>query len=476
MGNPTLQKIENDLTLTSWSASNTPPIRIKFHQQNDGTNYYRLKCEANPPYTPSGFSTFYIYLGSTATTAQWVYTLDFTISMLRTASDSSLTFRDLFSTYNTTDVLLPKVYLESTTNPATGAWSTSAESQSLNIRLAKDKFGPSWNCPTWVDSAYSDATKPGVATLTQSDQKGVQSVSCIVFTAEAATATANATVDYYTVAITGGPTFKQTSRTFYLNLSNYPKLVGNVTVVFGVTDIRGQTTSYTRTLTIVPYTGLKLTSNDTHRQGGTGQTVILDFKGKWDGSPLVLSCTGVIAKEEGDTATYASLNPTITVSGTTFSYSSPWNGVTFDPQTAYTITATFTDTINTVTFTLPVPVGTPVMSIRDGRVGINNPSPDCALDVGGVIKMNNNRVFALISAVPEANLNNCTEPGFYIYMGSSATITNFPAGYNVAHPALVQVLGSGSLWVHVLYDLTDNDLYTRSTKGSWTSWKKATLT
>lgn len=484
MGNPQLRSIES---INLYNFASTPYVQIKWWQQHKGKRYYRLKLTEYSGFSPSGFPTTYLYLGSYETVPNYNYTASFAIESVKTSSLANTSFEALFTRYPADSTLRVMVALQSSTSPDFSSYETSTESRWFDINLKGDGFGPTWSCPTWIDEKYS--TVAGVRTLTGSNQKGVQSVSYIRFDIPVATGRYGTTVENYSITVTGvfshnlTPSHVSSVGSDYLSLNTYYKLVGDVTVTFTVTDSRGMTTSFTRTITIVPYKGLYLTANDTHRQGGTGSTVLLDFTGRWYGSPLALSCTGIKAYEEGSSTVYASLDPTVTVSGTSFSFSEPWSGITFDPDKAYKITATFTDTVKMVTLTLPIPVGTPVLSIRDKKVGVNNSSPSFALDVGGVIGQNGQAIMGFVKEIVDetssnsVDLNNYKTAGYYVYHTLVNDIYHFPNTTNANRVCVIEAVGHGSWVIQKLFylDNAETHIRTYNTYG-WTAWKKVTMT
>ena len=474
-----LINIADGIALTSFSTA--PAVKLKFHQDIEGARYYRLKCEASSTYSP-GFPTTYLYLGAVKTVPNYNYNATFTVQSVKDSSLSDTSFEALFTLFPDNAELRVGVKLQSSANTDfSGTVQESTESYLLSITLTGDDFGPAWTCPTWVDQKYS--TIAGVAALTGSDQKGLQGVSGIRFSLPVATARYGTALESYSIAVSGGyphtltPQHVSQVGTDLLSLTTYYKLVGDVTVIFTVTDSRGMSTVFTRTLTIVPYKQLYLTVNNTHRQGGTGSTVILDFAGRWQGEPLEdtdLTCTGIVAKEEGSSATFASLTPSLTISGNSFSYQATWSGVTFDPAKAYTVTATFKDTVKTVVLTFPIPVGTPVLSIRNAKVGVNNPSPFYALDVGGVIAQNGYPVMGyrgIIGDSLSADLNDCVETGLYVYKGGSADAYHFPNALDETAHILLKVYAAEGCRVQTLFDVSTGYEYSRAYDGSWTSWR-----
>lgn len=446
MANFNLQSC-SDILVSSFGSQQS--VTLKFYQPTPANKYYRLML------TASGVSPMFIYLGEFATTTQYVYTHTFRFSdtdNIKNGSLNSSSFEAYFRQYFT-DNANPQfsVVLQSSSNSSFSSYTSTADSRTLSIRLQDNlNFKPSWVSPTYLDLK---ASVTGVATLTNNDdQKGVQSVSELQITFTAASPKYGATNKTYSASIDGGFSVSYTAaqiqsnpvRTVYL--SNYPKLSGNLRITFSIEDSRGFVRSFTQRITIVPYTQIELTTNNTRRKSGEEMTVILDFAGKWHGSPLTLSCTQIVAYEEGSQTAFAALTaPTVTVSDNNFSYVAEWTGVQFDKEKAYTIKAEFTDTVLDINFELSIPVKTPVLAIRDKKVGINNPDPQSALDVVGTIQQNSLPVMGFMEEIGDdtnCNLNNYTQTGYYIYKGNSATVTNFP-NRNANVPLMLAVISTG---------------------------------
>lgn len=436
-------------------------VTLRFYQSDANYKYYRLKL------TATGIAPMYIYLGKYVTNPQYVYAHSFSFNdstQVYAEYSGGLhasSFEGYFTQYYP-DTRAPRfsVFLQSSTSSGFPSSSTteSTASRVLSIVLTGNNFSPAWVVPTYVDTKYS--TSPGIQALTESPYKGAQSVSDIAFTFENATPQYGATISKYTMniegAFVGSYTPPQIRTPKHLDLSLYPNLSGYVKVTFTVEDSRGFTRSFDSLVQIVPYSKIELTQNNTHRQGGTGQTIILDFVGQWHGSPLTLTCQGITAYEQGSTTPFATLTPAVTVTGNTFSYQDDWSGVSFDRSKAYTITAVFTDDVSTAELTLPIPVGTPVIAVRNQKVGINNANPQTELDVIGTIQQNGMPVLAYmgeIGTAEECNLNAYTNSGYYFYSGGSANVTAFPAGYTKTTKFFLLVLDMGNYKIQKTFDI-----------------------
>lgn len=476
MANPQFLSIENDgIKITN--LNNDVYVTINFHQQNRGTRYYRLRCfHKQGDFAPADFPVTYIYLGAYKTVSEYNYKVPFKII------NTFPSFQMLFETYNYTAWLRPTAELQSSTDPNFSTYETSSETHLIDIKISGASFEPTWLPPTWVDTLYD--TNVGVRTLTASSRKGVQGFSVICFDFTKATGKYNTTIDKYSINISGAFSASYTPGQIaaagwkvYLRLPDYKKLFGNINVSFSVEDSRGFVKTYSDYLTIIFYQQPSLTENNTHRQGGTGSTLILDLKGEWKGSPLTLSCESITAYEQGSDTPHAILTPEITVSGNDFVYTAPWAGISFDPKKSYTINAILNDTVQSVTISITVTVGIPVVAIRGNRVGINNPDPQSEFDVSGEIFQNGFPILAYRGELgadgENVDLNAVTTTGFYVYKANSQSVSNFPSSNS---PLILLVLNAGGYIIQKAWYMGVDWEYVRNKQASFTSWKKVTVT
>lgn len=486
MGNPQFLSVEDNIVITNFSGSTY--VRIKFWQQHEGSRYYRLRCfHRTGDYAPSDFPVTYIYLGSYSTSPAYQYTVSFKIQ------SASPSFQSLFERYNNLVTLSPSVELQSSASSSFNSYETSNEVQILNIQIKGSFFDPLWSRPTWEDEMYT--VSAGVRTLTGSPSKGVRGFSVIRFNIPQATALYNTTITKYNINVSGAFSASYTPQEmaaggwkFYLRLPSFPKLYGSVNVTFSVVDSRGSETSFSSFVQIVNYQKPYLTVNDTHRQGGTGSTLILNIKGEWNGSPLtdsMLTCDSITAYEQGSSTPLATLTPSLMISNKSFSYAATWDGVTFDSKKSYSISVVISDTVQTVTITFPVTVGIPVMAIRRDRVGVNNPDPQAALDVTGEIFQNGFPTLGYVGLIGDsdsANLNDYTDTGYYVYKaGDSREVSNFPEGNTNTHLLMMVISAKGyndyKYGVQKVWWPLTGDEYTRTFyANSFSAWKKVTVT
>ena len=112
--------------------------------------------------------------------------------------------------------------------------------------------------------------------------------------------------------------------------------------------------------------------------------------------------------------------------------------------------------MSTAELTLSIPVGTPVIAVRNQKVGINNANPQTELDVIGTIQQNGLPVLAYmgeIGTAEECNLDAYTNSGYYFYSGGSANVNHFPAGYTKTTNFFLLVLDMGNYKIQKTFDI-----------------------
>ena len=135
--NPQYLNIEENIVLTDFSQSAT--VKIQFHQDNEGVNYYRIKCMPDPVYSP-GLPVFYLYLNSYSTIAKWKYSVLFTVTAVKDENLNDTNFQSLFTQFPDNIVLRPKTILQSSKTANFSTVETSEENRLLDIRLSGDAF------------------------------------------------------------------------------------------------------------------------------------------------------------------------------------------------------------------------------------------------------------------------------------------------------------------------------------------------
>lgn len=479
--------------LKIFSMSGSHYFKIKFWQQNSNQKYYRLRCTPYESTTTVG----YFYLEQFNTVPNYIYTNYFRI-LNGQGSTADFTFDSYFSSRPDTDEVRYVVHLQSSSSASFSSYVEATEQYMLDIKLdnSAGNFSPTWTSPTWTDTRST----ANIRKITSTTSNGLQRVSNMRISLSAASGKYGATISKYYITIPGAYSRNYTPSNLPsyidLDLSTYKAINSNLNIDFKVEDSRGFSRVYKSTMKVYPYLPPSITVDNTHRQNGTGSTLILDFSGDWYGSPPLkdgsdnplMACNSIKAYEEGSSTVFATLNPTLTVSGKSFSYSSQtWTGVAFDSSKSYRIDYELTDGIKTVTESLTIPVGTPVIAIRKQKVGINLNDPANTLDVVGIIGQNGFPIMGYVEDIADTtvNLNNYRDTGIYVYSaGQGSTVTNFPNG-NTNTNLLLQVISAkrnagGNYYycgVQKAWYSTTGDEYTRTFDGStFQAWRKVTMT
>ena len=482
--------IEN-LNITNMGGSHN--FVIKFRQFVPGERYYRLRC--NPYGSPE--ENHYFYLQPFDTSSEWIYTHSFRI-LNGQGSTGDFDFAAYFSRRPDAHEVRYVVHLQSSTSSTSSYWTESSEQHILDINLddSYGNFSPVWAIPNWRDQRSTVNTRK----ITQYDTNGLQGVSLMKLSPSPAEGKYGATVDKYSIVIPGAFSRNYTvlPSNIELDLSTYKSINKDLQIEFSAEDSRGFVKTIRQTLRIYSYLPPAFTEDNTHRQNGTGKTIILDFEGSWygdpplnDGTNPLLTCNNVEAKEEGSSSVFSTFVPDLDISGNRFSFNGTWvdqndDPVEFDSNKSYTLTFNITDGIKTVQLTHSVAVGTPVIAIRKQKVGINFNDPVYTLDVVGTIGQNGFPVMGYIRDIADTtvNLNNYKDTGIYVYSaGQGSIVSNFP-NENTNTNLIMQVtsakrLANGNYYVFGVqkawYSTTGDEYVRTFDTGTFTAWKKVTM-
>ena len=241
---------------------------------------------------------------------------------------------------------------------------------------------------------------------------------------------------------------------------------GDYTVTTMITDSRGFRKIVQQTITVKAYSPPQIYGDSISRLYNAGSTAHLEFYGTY--SDLLVSGSHVnsvaasLRYRRVGTSTYTSLALTLTATDNShFAY----NGdlpITFDEGYAYDIKLYLNDALNNVVNAYTLPKATPVLALRDEKIGINNATPTCALDINGDVKINGN--ITSIGVVTTSSFNSLTTPGVYWFVDEDT------GGYY-----MVEVLAYGNtIFQRETYQTGTQTLcYIRSKIGSgnWTNWR-----
>lgn len=148
-----------------------------------------------------------------------------------------------------------------------------------------------------------------------------------------------------------------------------------------------------------------------------------------------------------------------------------------DSDYSYYVQFLVTDKLSSDTVTLTVPQGTPLLSFRRKKVGVNNRNPSGALDVVGAVMMNGFNVLGLVAALGNTeDFNSLTDGGIYTQaLNANASIDRH---YPKAVAGFLEVIASQSGYILQRYTAYDNSgVYVRTRyNNTWYAWKAITLT
>lgn len=311
-------------------------------------------------------------------------------------------------------------------------FSGSSQIGSTSTKKATVQTTAANSAPTFSGFTYKD-TNTTAAGVTGNNQILIQSVSTLQVTASAATAKNGATISSYSVSA-GGSTASSTTVTL-----NVGKIYtsGTVPIIVTAIDSRGYTSSATVNVTVIAYESIDITTATIRRVNEVENVTQITLEG--DITPVKVNNVNenTLRKlcyqyKRTDASSYSSLTDitsfaTFTDSGFTFT-SDEW--LSLDANYSWYVRLYVYDNLTSDTVTITVSQGTPLISFRRKKVGINKREPTQALDVDGNIAENGVLVLGY-SGVIETDFNNYKNGGVF-FAPTANGISNAPtngAGY-----------------------------------------------
>lgn len=332
------------------------------------------------------------------------------------------------------------------------------------IKTTSSTSAPTFTAFTFLDN---NSTTVGV---TGNNQLCIQSYSSLRVTCTAATAKNGARISKYRATI-GTKTVESTSTTISFGVITDS---GNLTLTVTAIDSRGYTKSVSKSITVIAYERIVINSWNIRRVNNVEETIQLSFDGSL--SPVSVSNVAknsfVRARYRYKRATATSYNSYATMSNV----KSNSSGFSFKDDAFIELPAAYpyhvqievSDKLDTYTATLYIDKGTPLVSFRSEKVGINTNDPQAALDVNGDIMMNGYNVQGFIKALDNTiNLNDVLTPGFY-YTPLGSTALNYPV-LNVV--GVLEVLQVANNFILQRYTSVDGRVYNRGKYNTtWHAW------
>jgi len=345
--------------------------------------------------------------------------------------------------------------------------------------------------PTFSGFTYSDSNASSVA-VTGNNKILVQGISTLKVVATAATAKNGATISSYSV-VAGSKTASSSTTTINVGtISN----TGTVPIIVTAIDSRGWTTVVTVNMTVIAYSRTDITDYMMRRINEVEDTTQVSISGTI--SPVKV---GGVNKntfkylnyryKKTNTSSYGSWNTLISQtsydSDSFIFESAEW--ISLDAEYSWHVEFNAGDSLSSDTVVLTIPQGTPLLSFRKKKVGVNKRNPVGALDVVGDVYHNGSKVdlAAMASSVsllqngsfsspyspPNfSDFNDMKKPGIYLFSTNSSVsgMSNYPigsAGYLLVFAP--NATGSyGVLQVYFPYD--SSSIYTRHWNWGSTTW------
>lgn len=307
-------------------------------------------------------------------------------------------------------------------------FSGSSQIGSTSTKTATVQTTAANSAPTFSGFTYKD-TNTTAAGVTGNNQILIQSVSTLQVTASAATAKNGATISSYSVSA-GGSTASSTTVTL-----NVGKIYtsGTVPIIVTAIDSRGYTSSATVNITVIAYESIDITTAIMRRVNEVEDVTQVTLEG--DITPVKVNNVNknTLRKlyyqyKRTDASAYSSLTDitsfaTFTDSGFTFT-SDEW--LSLDANYSWYVRFCVYDNLTGDTATITVSQGTPLISFRRKKVGINKREPTQALDVDGNIAANGVIVLGYAGHV-EGDFNNYKNGGIF-FAPTTSEISNAPPG------------------------------------------------
>lgn len=307
-------------------------------------------------------------------------------------------------------------------------FSGSSQIGSTSTKTATVQTTAANSAPTFSGFTYKD-TNTTAAGVTGNNQILIQSVSTLQVTASAATAKNGATISSYSVSA-GGSTASSTTVTL-----NVGKIYtsGTVPIIVTTIDSRGYTSSATVNITVIAYESIDITTAIMRRVNEVEDVTQVTLEG--DITPVKVNNVNknTLRKlyyqyKRTDASAYSSLTDitsfaTFTDSGFTFT-SDEW--LSLDANYSWYVRFCVYDNLTGDTATITVSQGTPLISFRRKKVGINKREPTQALDVDGNIAANGVIVLGYAGHV-EGDFNNYKNGGIF-FAPTTSGISNAPPG------------------------------------------------
>lgn len=334
------------------------------------------------------------------------------------------------------------------------------------------------SAPTFSNSAgftYQDGNT-STANVTGNNQLLIQGYSTLSVTAYAATAKNGASISKYEATINDTTV---SSSTTSMNLGAMNKS-GNLTLTVKAVDSRGYSVTVSKTIIVIAYSKIDISEGETvmRRVNEVEALTQVDFAASIskilvsnvNKNALVLLRYRYKKTSDSSYGSYTTITAQATATDTKITFESD-EFISLDPDYSYNVQFYVSDKVTSDTYVITLPQGTPLISKRRKKVGINNRNPARALDVTGEIGMNGFNVMGLVeAAIPdETDLNSVVEPGIYFRRTQADTANHYPT----TTFGMLEVFSCDTNVVIQRYTTRDSpfNMYMRSrVNGTWGAW------
>ncbi len=270
----------------------------------------------------------------------------------------------------------------STYSGSTQIGSTSSKTATVQTTAAN-------SAPTVSSFTFADSNSTTTA-ITGNNQLFIQGYSTLKVTPGSATAKNGASIASYTASCSGASASNTSGAAITVGSI---RSSGTVDVVLTITDSRGYTASVTQSVTVIAYAKPKLQDLSLRRTNDIEAEMRLEL----NGSISAITVGGVQKNSllyvryrykltsAANYGSYTDILPSVTRSGTSFSYSNP-ELCNLDSNSSYNFHLQIRDVLDSqssLDLYYVIPQGTPLVALRKGMVGINTPTPAAALHVVG---------------------------------------------------------------------------------------------
>lgn len=360
-------------------------------------------------------------------------------------------------------------------------FSGSTQIGSVSSKTATVQTTAANSAPTFTGFTYEDINATALK-VTDNNQMLIQGISTLKITATAAQGHNGAKISSYSAVV--GSAVKASTTTIIQFAAGAIVDTGTVPIIVTAVDSRGYTSAVTVNVSVIPYKKTEITTATMRRVNEVEAYSQVKISGSI--SPVTIneinkngfySMSYRYKKTSDETYNeWQNLTSSVTHNDNSFDFSlGEW--LNLDAEYSYYVEIDARDKLSYDRVTLTIPQGTPLLSFRRKKVGINNRNPSAALDVKGEVIMNGFNVLGVVAALGNTeDLNNLTSGGIYTQSLNANASTD--RHYPKAVAGFLEVIPQASGIILQRYTAYNNTgVYVRTRyNNTWNTWKSVTLT